>query len=865
METSQNVSKHRKDAIHLQCPLPGEAELVNAFSNTDSNANWGVEPNFNLNLMLSSPRPAETSGHHEGGKEGDESKAGMKARVQGVVTMETTKSPTTIMMSPGTTEATLWQKSKNPAKSRSLVADASMNRKVKQLNSPDLNQVPTLSLQTQSNATTNPKTHLLEQTATISSPKTARPAKTQIPRAESVNVSKTNFAQKIEEPTKTTTKTLENSAASPRMPANRKETISVHRPETEQLSHHSEKSSIGPKLQSQRTEKTLLNTKTPQPSSLSPKPLTQRKTTGTRNSYASGSNDGQGGKDFNGLEHKTSSKDGSISKARTESKDSLDSKTGSDSKASLGSKDSLDMKTRSNSKPSPNSKTGIGYKDSLDTKNGSASKASSGSKDSLVSGSHSKTNSKCEVRKRSKDSLESNTTSELKTSPGSKRSPDSMIVAGSRSAVGSKVNLDPETANASSLPPGSGPLVTSNPETRTTVALTTGESTSEPAAVGSVAIETNTSSTPQNNNLARGLTFDTVTRIMSKMEGAVEEDNLNVEEPKMAAFFQGDTRTPGTPPSNPRHLGDANVITSGNNILPCTESRKDERVKEKDSLQSFSLSSSPLHHLPPPSSHPVSSRTVREAATMTDLRSRLHQQRPERREVGVQAEVEMVEHSVSTSPSLLRFPPISSLIGSPSCQSGGLTSPTVPPLCCIPASQPPFQHVCKIDIELRSQSPLPSVVTDKANSLPACLRTFSFQQSPNLASEPRLRQNPERDLSSESVSEEGGKSEDKAVREEEENEEGCKTKMEKPQEVAWDEQGMTWEVYGASVDLESLGTAIQSHLQSKIWEQERHIRTLRMSVCSDSSLRGRKMKKKKRRKRRGGILGCCWKASAVAD
>ncbi|AWO97259.1 putative GPI-anchored protein PB15E9.01c-like [Scophthalmus maximus] len=44
---------------------------------------------------------------------------------------------------------------------------------------------------------------------------------------------------------------------------------------------------------------------------------------------------------------------------------------------------------------------------------------------------------------------------------------------------------------------------------------------------------------------------------------------------------------------------------------------------------------------------------------------------------------------------------------------------------------------------------------------------------------------------------------------------------------------MTWEVYGASVDLESLGTAIQAHLESKIREQQKHISSLRKSICSD--------------------------------
>lgn len=49
-------------------------------------------------------------------------------------------------------------------------------------------------------------------------------------------------------------------------------------------------------------------------------------------------------------------------------------------------------------------------------------------------------------------------------------------------------------------------------------------------------------------------------------------------------------------------------------------------------------------------------------------------------------------------------------------------------------------------------------------------------------------------------------------------------------EVAWDEQGMTWEVYGAAVDMESLGFAIQNHLQHKIQENEQRIGHLRKSI-----------------------------------
>ncbi|XP_037686182.1 G protein-regulated inducer of neurite outgrowth 3 [Choloepus didactylus] len=58
-------------------------------------------------------------------------------------------------------------------------------------------------------------------------------------------------------------------------------------------------------------------------------------------------------------------------------------------------------------------------------------------------------------------------------------------------------------------------------------------------------------------------------------------------------------------------------------------------------------------------------------------------------------------------------------------------------------------------------------------------------------------------------------------------------------DVVWDEQGMTWEVYGASLDPESLGIAIQNHLQRQIREHEKLIKAqsgqTRRSVSSDTS------------------------------
>lgn len=371
---------------------------------------------------------------------------------------------------------------------------------------------------------------------------------------------------------------------------------------------------------------------------------------------------------------------------------------------------------------------------------------------------------------------------------------------------------------------------------------------------------------PSNTSLTRGLTFDFITKTSVETSAADKEEHLKpVETDAAAAGGPVDARetmqrvdvtdTPGCSPGNllsePSHQGDANATTAGSNIKSSrakdVESGKEEKEKQERGKQKYGKTSSPLHPLPQP---PASFKTLRDSATMTVSSERLHLRRGEQREVGCQ--VELVEHSASTSSSLHGGAPRSSLTGSPSCQSGSLTSPTVPSLCCIPAGQPPFQHICKIDIELCSQSVLPSVVTDKASSLPACLRTYSFQQSPALVKD--------HDMSTKSISEdkEEVKGDNKGAREQNKEEEKVN-----PQEVAWDKQGMTWEVYGASVDLECLGTAIQSHLESKIREQQKHISTLRKSICSSSSLKGFKMKK--RRNRRGGFLGCCRKAPAVAD
>ncbi|XP_077389126.1 G protein regulated inducer of neurite outgrowth 1 [Festucalex cinctus] len=55
-----------------------------------------------------------------------------------------------------------------------------------------------------------------------------------------------------------------------------------------------------------------------------------------------------------------------------------------------------------------------------------------------------------------------------------------------------------------------------------------------------------------------------------------------------------------------------------------------------------------------------------------------------------------------------------------------------------------------------------------------------------------------------------------------EEDNNCKEKSEEVvQEVSWDEKGMTWEVYGAVVEVAVLGSAIQKHLEKQVKKQKR--------------------------------------------
>ncbi|KAK5875489.1 hypothetical protein CesoFtcFv8_026568 [Champsocephalus esox] len=628
--------------------------------------------------------------------------------------------------------------------------------------------------------------------------------------------------------------------------------ISTKAPKQDPARHESRThSSETPKPPNQKAEMVPLSAKNPQPSSVSPKPSTQRNSSGTSSRNTSGSREKPEGKDSSvGSRLKispdpktaTGSKESLESKSRSASKTSLGSKDSFDSKASAlrtsgtGSRDSLDFKTATEikvSRTSPDSKTavglksGMGSKDNLDLKHPSNLQASSRlkpgptrstSKPSLVASKTDLVESATHLTSRtgSKDLNEASSSAKaglVYSNPGPVRSSSKLALAdlspssslpprpspGNRSPAygsGKTLGSSPTGPTREVLKsPGStqgpvAPLATSSPKIRTTVSLTMTR-----ASAPCVTVETNTSKTSHYTSLSRGLTFDSITKTSTRHVDDEERVDVMIH---------------GAPASHP---GD----TDTNNALPARGEESRKKGEQKDGTTST------LHVLPP---------VRREKATMTDPSLGLHSWGGERRDVGVQVEVERLTSNESSLQT-----------GVPS--SSGLISPTM------------IQHICKIDIELSSQSVSESGETDRASSLPACLRTYSFRETPEITSELRLGQN--RGVSVESFWEEevGREKTEEEVDVEEQGDVG------RPQKVVWDDQGRTWEVYGASVDLESLGTAIQSHLESKIREQQKHIRTLRQSVCSESSLRAYRMRK--RRKRSAGMLGCCRKTANVEE
>ncbi|XP_055757217.1 uncharacterized protein gprin3a [Salvelinus fontinalis] len=608
----------------------------------------------------------------------------------------------------------------------------------------------------------------------------------------------------------------------------------------------------------------------------------------------------------------------------------------------------------------------------------------------------------------------------------------------SRTVQGSK---DPQKGSSSKGPaPPPAPLATSSPKCRTTVdvmltsttsdIITGGRASDSDLSMGSLGVKGNT---PHNSPFLTPDPFATATdntemtlenaarRLESKMATKVSEGSLTVTSQSgtrllgggMAAgpmlsqkamqqsdtaatrealerdvnppeYRRGDgrshddctgrlpreTKPPGVPLGDPSHVGDGNVIaTTGSN-----NDEASSRATEKGKKDMGRKEEEDKHQHPGTGS----SRVRKEAGTMTNPSEVRRSWGEARREVGVQAVVEVCDRSATTSPRLLTLSlrthrgntgkqegvvsygqrdtdsrsngltaggqrgsvlvcdlcmdqqvrgqglngELGPLIGLQSCQSRLVTpqnqetglNAVAPPLCCIPIGLAPFQHVCQIDIELCSQSEHPNS-NDKLpttnEELPTSVTNDKQQKPSEIHSKAKTRQtgnsgtktshkhrthsSPSHSSSHRTHRHKPGTGRDKQKpglewkqtgsdlfqAEPEPGKSITKVTAENPeravdheqerkdsgpvQNVVWDEQGMTWEVYGASVDLESLGFAIQSHLQCKIREHEKRIGTLRKSVSLDVPSPGaKKWKEKKKRDVFRSICrpGCCRKPPA---
>ncbi|XP_041653786.1 G protein-regulated inducer of neurite outgrowth 1 [Cheilinus undulatus] len=156
------------------------------------------------------------------------------------------------------------------------------------------------------------------------------------------------------------------------------------------------------------------------------------------------------------------------------------------------------------------------------------------------------------------------------------------------------------------------------------------------------------------------------------------------------------------------------------------------------------------------------------------------------------------------------------------CQSAA-TSPMTPPegdqAFCFPSSHmkcgSSSAETKDAELQVGQQVEYRSVAT-----APMTPRTPITTTFPEVKKETSLE---EKIIEEEEEKKEETEEEEKKVKEEDTKEErNCKEKCEEPvQEVSWDEKGMTWEVYGAVVEVTVLGSAIQKHLEKQVKKQRR--------------------------------------------
>lgn len=124
-------------------------------------------------------------------------------------------------------------------------------------------------------------------------------------------------------------------------------------------------------------------------------------------------------------------------------------------------------------------------------------------------------------------------------------------------------------------------------------------------------------------------------------------------------------------------------------------------------------------------------------------------------------------------------------------------------------------------VEFRSVATAPMTPrTPTTTSFPEIRKGTSIEEK---IEEEEEEEGKQEQVDKEEVKEEEKVPEETKVTAAEEDTEGrnCKEKGEEPvQEVSWDEKGMTWEVYGAVVEVTVLGSAIQKHLEKQVKKRQ---------------------------------------------
>ncbi|KAK7922596.1 hypothetical protein WMY93_009498 [Mugilogobius chulae] len=130
-------------------------------------------------------------------------------------------------------------------------------------------------------------------------------------------------------------------------------------------------------------------------------------------------------------------------------------------------------------------------------------------------------------------------------------------------------------------------------------------------------------------------------------------------------------------------------------------------------------------------------------------------------------------------------------------------------------------------VEYRSVATAPMTPrTPVATTFPEITKCASIEEKIVEEEEEKQKDGDAKDETESEESEEGsegseGGNENQTDEEAKQQEDNKEEKSEEPvQEVSWDEKGMTWEVYGAVVEVSVLGSAIQKHLEKQVKKQK---------------------------------------------